>query len=191
MYIYHLTVHQFPNYDLFLGWYNRECLVYVYLCVHVHMFIEAVAGSSCFSVFISLVIPFFPGLSLNDVLQQASTDKLRVLSELLLDTLLGMTYPRPTIPQVPAVLYTMFTPQTCESLFRNLCVAGTKKMQINAGVLLVRLCSCQPWWGEFLSGTLQQYFSSEQPLIFPRDRCQEILSLLYYMCLGVFKKCSH
>ena len=109
------------------------------------------------------------------LLKQASTDKLRVLAELLLDTLLSMTISTPSIPQLPLSLYSSFTPQACEALFRNLCINGTRRMQIHAGVLLVRLCGNQGWWGDFLGNILQEFFSSEEPEIFPQDRSVVIL----------------
>jgi len=81
-----------------------------------------------------------------------------------------MTCPSPSIPQLPVTLYTSFTPQLCEALFQHLCVQGTKKMQLHAGVLLVRLCGTQAWWGEFLGSMLQIYFAAEQQDLFPQDR---------------------
>ena len=104
------------------------------------------------------------------LLKQASLDKLRVLGELLLDSLLSMTYSTPTIPQLPVSLYTVFTPAMCESLFKNLCVNGTRKMQLYAGILLVRLCGNQGWWGDFLGNMLHEFFTHEQPMVFPQDR---------------------
>ena len=101
-------------------------------------------------------------------LQQSSTDRLRVLCELLLDCLVGLTYP--AMPQPPLSLYSCVTPPVCEELFRNLCVHGSKKMQLYAGLFLVRMCGCQAWWGRFLGNMLQQYFSAEQLYVFPQDR---------------------
>ena len=110
------------------------------------------------------------GHSTQTLLKAASTDKLRCLAEELLDTLLSMTYSSPTIPQLPPSLYASFTPLVAEELFRHVCVAGTRRMQLHAGVLLVRLCGNQAWWGDFLGNVLQDYFASEQPDVFPQDR---------------------
>lgn len=122
----------------------------------------------------ALKIPQTPaanqGQSVQVQLKHASTDRLRCLAEQLLDTLLSMTYSTPTIPQLPASLYTTFTPVMAESIFKHLCVNGTRRMQIHAGVLLVRLCGNQNWWGDFLGSVLQDYFASEQPEVFPQDR---------------------
>ena len=105
------------------------------------------------------------------LLQKASADKLRVLAEFLLDTLLGMTNAGSTIPDIPSTLYTAFTPSFAASLFRSLCVHGTRKTQIHAGVLLVRVCAAQPWWGEFLGNMLEELFASDQTTtVFPHDR---------------------
>lgn len=103
-------------------------------------------------------------------LQHASVDKLRVLAELLLDSLLTITYPTPTIPQLPSAIYSVFTRGRCEALFKNLCVNGTRKMQLYGGILLVRLCGNYSWWGDFLGNIIHELFSFEQQLIFPQDR---------------------
>lgn len=115
------------------------------------------------------------------LLQTASTDKLRVLTEFLLDTLLSMTNAGSTIPDIPATLYTAFTPSFTASLFRSLCVHGTRKTQTHAGVLLVRICAAQSWWGEFLGNMLEELFASDQATtIFPHDRCGTYVS---FICL--------
>ena len=112
------------------------------------------------------------------MLRQASTDKLRVLCEYLLDTLLSMSLPSPTIPHVPLNVYATFTPQLCEAVFTHLCINSTRRMQIHAGALLVRLCGNQGWWGDFLGNILLQYFSSEEQEIFPQDRVFVLLTAL-------------
>ena len=105
------------------------------------------------------------------LLQNASTDKLRVLAEFLLDTLLSMTNAGSTIPEIPSTLYTAFTPFFSASLFRSLCVHGTRKTQTHAGLLLVRICAAQPWWGEFLGNMLEELFASDKATtVFPHDR---------------------
>ena len=102
------------------------------------------------------------------VLQTASTDRLRVLCELLLDCVMSITFPAVSHP--PVSLYTSVTPALCEDLFKHLCVHGSKKMQMYTGLFLVRVCGCQAWWGRFLGNMLQQYFIAEQPHVFPQDR---------------------
>ncbi|XP_013417535.1 baculoviral IAP repeat-containing protein 6 [Lingula anatina] len=114
----------------------------------------------------------------NTVLRQVSTDKLRVLTELLLDCLLSMTRSKPTIPHPPLSLYRNFNPQTCEALFKHICVFGTRRMQIHAGLLLVRVGGRQSWWGQFLGNMLQQLFSSDLTAVFPQDRIFVLLTAL-------------
>ncbi|KAK6180714.1 hypothetical protein SNE40_008714 [Patella caerulea] len=111
-------------------------------------------------------------------LREASTDKLRVMLESLLDTLLSITSLSPTIPQPPATLYTSLTPQTTELLFKNLCLLGTRRMQVTAGLVLVRICGSQPWWGGFLGNMLQELFSSTNTAVFPQDRVFVLMSAL-------------
>ena len=116
--------------------------------------------------------------SMSVMLRHASTDKLRVLCEYLLDTLLSMSLPSPSIPHVPLSVYAVFTPQLCEAMFKHLCINSTRRMQIHAGALLVRLCGNQSWWGDFLGNILLQYFSSEEQEIFPQDRVFVLLTAL-------------
>jgi baculoviral IAP repeat-containing protein 6 len=65
-------------------------------------------------------------------LQQASTDKLRVITEGLLDTLLSLTVLIPTLATPPHPLYLSLNPSTTESLFRNLCLLGSRRIQVSA-----------------------------------------------------------
>ena len=104
------------------------------------------------------------------IIQQTGTDKLGTLSEMLLDTILTMTYPTPTIPHLPVSFYKLFTVQNCRALFGHLCVHGTRRMQLHMGVLLVRLCGNQPWWGRFLGSMLHEYFTLQHVHVFPQDR---------------------
>lgn len=71
---------------------------------------------------------------------------------------------------VPAVLQSTFNAQACEELFKHLCISGTPKIRLHAGLLLVQLCGGENWWGQFLSNVLQELYNSEQLLIFPQDR---------------------
>ena len=105
------------------------------------------------------------------LLKQACVDKLRVLCELLLDCLLSMTYSNVVNVCLPPPLLSAFPPPACEALFRHLCVSGsTRKIQLSGGLLLLRLCANHNWWGDFLGRMLQEYYSLEQPLVFPQDR---------------------
>ena len=99
--------------------------------------------------------------------RQASSDKLRVFCEYLLDTLLGITN---TTDQLPVALHRMLNMDSCKSLFKHLCVVGTPQLRLRTGTLLVRVCSSQYWWGEFLASSLNKFFNSDQDMIFPQDR---------------------
>ncbi|XP_064603703.1 baculoviral IAP repeat-containing protein 6-like isoform X3 [Liolophura sinensis] len=128
--------------------------------------------------------------SLPTVLKQTATDKLRFVLERLLDTLLGMTVVSLSNPQLPTSLYSALNPGVCESLFRHLCVVGGKHMQIHTGMLLVRICGSQPWWGEFLGNVLQEFFNSEQSQLFPRDRVFILITALGQRSLMGPSACS-
>uniref|UniRef100_T1IPT5 Dual E2 ubiquitin-conjugating enzyme/E3 ubiquitin-protein ligase BIRC6 n=1 Tax=Strigamia maritima TaxID=126957 RepID=T1IPT5_STRMM len=105
-----------------------------------------------------------------DILETICTDKLRVLSECLLDVLLALSCPTPSIPQLPSTVYMTFHQTTCETLFKFLCVNGTHRMQLASSALLVRMCGLQPWWGDFVARMLVGLYNSEQSLLFPQDR---------------------
>lgn len=135
-----------------------------------------------------------------ELIHGSSTEQLRTIIQYLLDTLLSLLHsnngergapfarPRPcgaaparvwtgpstlcTFPgtSVPAVLQSTFNAQACEELFKHLCISGTPKIRLHAGLLLVQLCGAENWWGQFLSNVLQELYNSEQLLIFPQDR---------------------
>jgi baculoviral IAP repeat-containing protein 6 len=102
-------------------------------------------------------------------------DQLRLLAEYLLDTLLSLTN---TNSVLPFSLQNVLKEKACKALFRNLCVMGTPSLRLRTGTLLVRVCSCQPWWGGFLASSLQEFFSSDQTAIFPQDRVFILLAYL-------------
>ncbi|XP_062579414.1 baculoviral IAP repeat-containing protein 6-like [Saccostrea cucullata] len=110
------------------------------------------------------------GGSVVERIQHACTDKLRFVQECLLEVVLSMTSSSASIPQPPVSLYNLMSPQAAEMLFKNLCVHGTKKIQISCGMLLMRVCGSQPWWGSFLGNVLREFFHSENSQIFPQDR---------------------
>ncbi|XP_029637353.1 baculoviral IAP repeat-containing protein 6 isoform X1 [Octopus sinensis] len=115
---------------------------------------------------------------LNEQLKKASTDKLRFLLECLLETLISTTNGSSAAPQLSVSLLTSLSPPTCEALFRHMCISGTKRIQILTGMLLVRVCGTQPWWGKFLGNILQRFFHSEYKQVFPQDRVFVLLTAL-------------
>ncbi|XP_046401534.1 baculoviral IAP repeat-containing protein 6 [Ischnura elegans] len=100
----------------------------------------------------------------------ACTDKLRVLGECLLDTLLGLSHELGPNSRLPISFYKLFDQSVCETLFHCLCVTEDGRMQLATSHLLMKMCGMQPWWGDFLAQTLTKLYSSHQTSIFPMDR---------------------
>ncbi|XP_071235705.1 dual E2 ubiquitin-conjugating enzyme/E3 ubiquitin-protein ligase BIRC6 isoform X22 [Salvelinus alpinus] len=113
-----------------------------------------------------------------ELIQNSSTEQLRTVIRYLLDTLLSLLHSNNGYA-VPSVLQSTFHAQACEELFKHLCISGTPKIRLHAGLLLVQLCGGECWWGQFLSNVLQELYNSEQLLIFPQDRVFMLLS-----CIG-------
>uniref|UniRef100_H3CIY4 Dual E2 ubiquitin-conjugating enzyme/E3 ubiquitin-protein ligase BIRC6 n=1 Tax=Tetraodon nigroviridis TaxID=99883 RepID=H3CIY4_TETNG len=113
-----------------------------------------------------------------ELIHSSSTEQLRTIIQYLLDTLLSLLHSN-NGNSVPAVLQSTFNAQACEELFKHLCISGTPKIRLHAGLLLVQLCGGENWWGQFLSNVLQELYNSEQLLIFPQDRVFMLLS-----CIG-------
>jgi len=71
----------------------------------------------------------------------------------------------------PTSLYEIFTPTICEKLFHSICVVTpAPRLQLHAAALLAGMAGNQPWWGNFLSNTLINLYSSSSTHIFPQDR---------------------
>ncbi|XP_029926712.1 baculoviral IAP repeat-containing protein 6 isoform X5 [Myripristis murdjan] len=113
-----------------------------------------------------------------ELIHNSSTEQLRTVIRYLLDTLLSLLHSN-NGHSVPSVLQSTFHAQACEELFKHLCISGTPKIRLHAGLLLVQLCGGERWWGQFLSNVLQELYNSEQLLIFPQDRVFMLLS-----CIG-------
>lgn len=69
-------------------------------------------------------------------------------------------------------------PDQAKALIGNVCIRGPKGAQVAVVSLLARLCSGQPWWGEFLATTLVSLFSSRESYEFPATR----LALCTFVC---------
>lgn len=109
-------------------------------------------------------------------LQSISSDKLRVLSECLVEVLLHFIIEFGTKNIAP--LHHLFTLDTCTVLFNTLVVSGDNNMQLATCSLLVRMCSFQGWWGDFLAATFSKLYSSQNSKIFPQDRVFFLLTYL-------------
>ncbi|XP_058880863.1 baculoviral IAP repeat-containing protein 6-like isoform X4 [Acipenser ruthenus] len=118
-----------------------------------------------------------------ELIQNSSTEQLRTTIRYLLDTLLSLLHSS-NGHSVPSVLQSTFHAQACEELFKHLCISGTPKIRLHAGLLLVQLCGGERWWGQFLSNVLQELYNSEQLLIFPQDRVFMLLSCIGQRSLG-------
>lgn len=105
----------------------------------------------------------------NDLLD-TGTDKLRLIAECLLEILLTTDY----IPIIDE--------EMCEKLFQGLCVSEKSRIQFLTAILLDRSCRRQLFWGNFLSDTLYEMFSSLYTLKFPQDRVFVLLSFLVRRC---------
>lgn len=97
------------------------------------------------------------------------TDKLRVLSECLVESLLHFIINYGN-QNVSAISHSFFDLKTCNLLFKSLVVRGDSHLQLATCSLLVRMCCFQPWWGEFFANTFTTLFSSQNCEIFPQDR---------------------
>ncbi|XP_076283788.1 BIR repeat containing ubiquitin-conjugating enzyme isoform X2 [Lasioglossum baleicum] len=113
------------------------------------------------------------------LLSNAPTDKLRVLGETLLDILLYSVYELGPVPSIPMSICDVFTPTVCEQFFHSICVVTpAPRLQLYAVALLARMAGHQPWWGNCLSNTLINLYSSSSTHIFPQDRVFILLTYL-------------
>lgn len=103
-------------------------------------------------------------------LKALSTDKLRVLSECLVESLLHfiISYGGKNI----SMLHSFFNLNTCNLMFKTLVINGDSHVRLATCSLLVRMCSFtfKPWWGDFFANTFTSLFSSQNVEIFPQDR---------------------
>lgn len=109
-------------------------------------------------------------------LKSICTDKLRVLSECLVESLLHfiITYGVQNV----TTLHTFFDLKTCNLLFKTLVIRGDSHIRLATCSLLVRMCCFQPWWGDFFANTFTTLFSSQNCETFPQDRVFFLLTYL-------------
>ncbi|CAL8111027.1 unnamed protein product [Orchesella dallaii] len=132
----------------------------------------------CMSQTPSFDVQLNPHKTLPDI----CTDKVHVLTEFLIESLLGISFlasnsSLSTTP-IPYSLYTSMTLETCEALFKEICVLENGQCQLSLCTLMLRVCGCQPWWGKFLASAIKALFCSNQTSIFPQDR---VFILLVYL----------
>lgn len=101
-------------------------------------------------------------------LNDSCTDKLRSISESLLDVLLSL----------PVDIPSTIDKQSCQKLFQGLCVSQGPRVQMLTATLLVKCCGKQAYWGDFIADTLSRMFSTNYTLQFPQDRVFVLLSYL-------------
>lgn len=112
-------------------------------------------------------------------LDEAKYDHLQVICNCLIDTVVALMGVGPSLDGYLAKpklalewqpWLSQVTPAMCENLFRNLCVHGSPQKRERVGALLLNACGSKPWWGEFLSNVLKEFFSSDQKCTFPQER---------------------
>lgn len=107
---------------------------------------------------------------LDTSLKALCTDKLRVLSECLVESLLHfiITYGSKNV----STLHNFFDLKTCNLIFKTLVINGDSHIRLATCSLLVRMCSFtfKPWWGDFFANTFTSLFSSQNVEVFPQDR---------------------
>uniref|UniRef100_A0A8D8V1I0 Dual E2 ubiquitin-conjugating enzyme/E3 ubiquitin-protein ligase BIRC6 n=1 Tax=Cacopsylla melanoneura TaxID=428564 RepID=A0A8D8V1I0_9HEMI len=120
-----------------------------------------------------------PVVTKNDPLVLAgSSDKLRLIGECLLDSVLYYVYEIGPIPSPPPTLSLRFDEPLCSRLFSSFCITEDTRLQVATAALLVATCGPHPWWGDFLVRRFCDLYSSQQSLIFPQDRILMLFSWL-------------
>ena len=62
------------------------------------------------------------------------------------------------------------TKSDCRDLFLAVCIHSSPTVHARLCALLVMLCGGQPWWGELLSEVFADLFSSNQSILFDKER---------------------
>lgn len=115
-------------------------------------------------------------------LDTAKYDHLQVICNCLIDTMVTLMGVGPSLDGYLAKpklslewqpWLSQVTPVMCENLFRNLCVHGSPQKRQRVGAILLNACGSRPWWGEFLSSVLKEFFSSNQKCSFPHERYEK------------------
>ncbi|KAI5632912.1 inhibitor of apoptosis domain-containing protein [Phthorimaea operculella] len=118
------------------------------------------------------------------LLERASTDKLRVISENIIDMLLYYFF---ELGDGMVMQYGEVSLSWCQTVSPLLWEWGGGPAA-GLAALLARLCGGAPWWGTHLADTLAQAFSAQGAPVLPIDRC---LVLVMYMCRKSLFSHSH
>ncbi|XP_055678934.1 baculoviral IAP repeat-containing protein 6 isoform X2 [Lutzomyia longipalpis] len=113
-----------------------------------------------------------PRLTMGDI----CTDKLRVLSECLIEALLHFVVEFGTLNT--SAMAVAFNQNACETIFNNLVICSDTHMQLATCSFLVKMCCFEPWWGDFIANIFTVWYSSQNSKIFPQDRVFFLLTYL-------------
>ncbi|CAD5121553.1 DgyrCDS10052 [Dimorphilus gyrociliatus] len=109
--------------------------------------------------------------------EEIPTDKLMVISECLLSTLLCLTVCSSGTADTNAIGNAL-TPSVCHNLLQSLCVKGTPKMQVLTGIFLVRVHGTQSWWGTFVGNSICDLFAYPNCNFIPKQRLLSLFTIL-------------
>ncbi|XP_055696918.1 baculoviral IAP repeat-containing protein 6 isoform X3 [Phlebotomus papatasi] len=113
-----------------------------------------------------------PRLTMSEI----CTDKLRVLSECLIEALLHFVVEFGTLNS--NAMAVAFNQHACETIFNNLVISSDTHMQLATCSFLVKMCCFEPWWGDFIANIFTVWYSSQNSRIFPQDRVFFLLTYL-------------
>ena len=117
--------------------------------------------------------PLKPG----DDLSSIYTDKLRIMSECLIEVVLQLVTTYGSMPGLAMIEQQQQQQQVqhisqdmCNLLFDTMVIAGDAHTQLATCSMLVRMCCLESWWGDFLADKFLTLYSSQNDRIFPQDR---------------------
>ncbi|CAH4031478.1 baculoviral IAP repeat-containing protein 6 isoform X1 [Pieris brassicae] len=115
------------------------------------------------------------------LLDRASTDKLRVITESVVDLLLYFLF------QMSDVQYEEVTPEWCRGVIPLAWEWGGRSGAAVA-TLLARLCGAAHWWGPLLADRLTTAFDEHDAPPLPLDRC--LVSIMYMSRKSMYAQCG-
>ncbi|KAL4711749.1 hypothetical protein ACJJTC_015815 [Scirpophaga incertulas] len=115
-------------------------------------------------------------VSSDALLERASTDKLTVISENIVDLLLHLCFQMSDMEGIAAA--SSVGEEWCRAVV-PLCWEGGGRAGAALATLAARLCQAAPWWGRYLADTLMDALAHADGPPRPLDRC---LVLVMYMC---------